>query len=185
MLRATEFAHHLLQRSLQPGDWAVDATVGNGHDTLFLAQLVSTTGRVFGFDVQATALKVAAQRVANYPQVTLFHAGHEELATRMPTQATGRVNGIMFNLGYLPGAPKETITHSETTLLALRQAVPLLQIGGLLTLILYPGHVGGDAEAAVVRTFAEALPPNIAVSQYRRLNSRSPAPELLILERQS
>jgi predicted methyltransferase len=185
MLRATEFAHHLLQQALQPGAWAVDATVGNGHDTLFLAQIVGPTGRVFGFDVQAAALAVAAQRVANCPQVSLFHAGHEEFQARLPDAANGRLAAIMFNLGYLPGAPKETITLSETTLSALQQAVPWLQIGGLLTVILYPGHSGGETEASVVRDFAASLPPAFAVSQYRRLNSRAPAPELLIVERQS
>jgi predicted methyltransferase len=185
MFRATEFAHHLLQLALQPGAWAVDATVGNGHDTLFLAQLVGPTGRVFGFDVQATALTVAAQRVAHCPQVALFHAGHEELQARLPEDATGRLAAVMFNLGYLPGAPKETITHAETTLVALQQAVPLLQIGGLLTVILYPGHPGGEIEASVGRNFLETLPASFAVSQYRRLNSRAPAPELLIVERQS
>ena len=37
--------HDLVRRVLRPGDVAVDATVGNGQDTLFLAECVGPTGR--------------------------------------------------------------------------------------------------------------------------------------------
>ena len=40
---------------LLPGDAAVDATMGNGGDLLFLAEQVGADGRVFGFDVQSEA----------------------------------------------------------------------------------------------------------------------------------
>ena len=38
------------------GDYVVDATIGNGYDTLFLAKLVKESGHVFGFDIQEQAL---------------------------------------------------------------------------------------------------------------------------------
>lgn len=38
---------------------AVDATCGNGHDTLELARMVGPSGRVVAFDIQAEALESA------------------------------------------------------------------------------------------------------------------------------
>jgi SAM-dependent methyltransferase len=182
MLRATEMAHLLLRQSLKPGDWVVDATVGNGHDTLWLAQIVGPTGRVFGFDVQAAALAAAAQRVHGLPQVTLFHAGHQRLADHLPADAEGKLAAVMFNLGFLPGADKTVITTAETTLAALNQALGSLARRGQITVVLYPGHPGGTSEAEAVLGWADGLPAAFPAARYARLNTVHPAPELLVIE---
>jgi predicted methyltransferase len=183
MLRATQLAHLLVRHRLRPGAWAVDATVGNGHDTLFLAQTVGPSGRVFGFDIQETALTAAAQRLDGLAHVTLFHSGHECLARRIPAEAVGRLAGVMFNLGYLPGAPKSIITRADTTIAGLTQALAALAVGGVVTLVLYPGHPGGIDEAAAVNSFAQRLPASHAVCRIERLNALQPAPDLLAIER--
>ena len=95
MLRATELAHLVLRQVLVPGAYVVDATVGNGHDTLLLAQHVGSSGQVFGFDVQQSALAAAALRLQGLPQVTLFHSGHERLAERLPPEAKDRLAAVM------------------------------------------------------------------------------------------
>ena len=51
-LSLTEQAHNIIRKHLKVGGIAIDATVGNGHDTLFLAKQVETQGLVFGFDIQ-------------------------------------------------------------------------------------------------------------------------------------
>jgi predicted methyltransferase len=183
MLRATEMAHLLMRQVLKPGDWVVDATVGNGHDTLLLAQLVGPSGRVFGFDVQAAALTEASRRVAGLPHVSLFHAGHEQLAAHLPAEAKGRLAAVMFNLGYLPGGNKAILTRRETTLAALDQVLDYLAVGGQITLVVYPGHTGGTDEAAAVRGWAELRPGAFTTAHYARLNARDPAPDLLLIER--
>lgn len=185
MLRATELAHLLLRQSVKPGDWVVDATVGNGHDTVFLSKLVEPSGRVFGFDVQEAALTATGKRVDGLPQTTLFHAGHERLAEHLPPDAQDRIAAVMFNLGYLPGAAKNITTNAETTLTGLKQALAYLHVGGLVTLVLYPGHPGGAEEATAVRSYAQDLPQAFAATQYARINSVHPAPELLVIERLS
>jgi 16S rRNA C1402 N4-methylase RsmH len=184
MIRATELAQQLLRPCLKPGGWAVDATAGNGHDTLFLAQQVGPGGRVFAFDVQAAAVVATQQMTAEHPHVSVIHAGHERMAQHLPTEAKGRLAAVMFNLGYLPGADKSMITQTETTLSALAQALDYLQPSGMLTIILYPGHSGGAEEAQAVRAHFDSLPASFTVSQFRRLHTRQPAPELLIVERQ-
>lgn len=144
--RATEFAHLLVSRHLRPGDRAVDATVGNGHDTLFLAETVGTGGRVDGFEIQPDAIRAARARLQEYPQVILHQAGHETMAERL---SPGR-SAVMFNLGYFPSGDKGIITRAETTLPALDAALALLVEGGLLTVVVYPGHPGGEEEARAV-----------------------------------
>ena len=184
-MRATELAHLLLRQSLRPGDQVVDATVGNGHDTLFLAKLVGPQGHVFGFDIQQAALAEAAKNVEGLSQVTLIHVGHEKLAERLPEDCTGQLAAVMFNLGYLPGASKDITTQTETTLIALEQAIANLKTHGLITLVLYPGHTEGAKEAQPVRSYAQQLGQDYAVTHYKRLNTQRPAPELLVIERLS
>lgn len=181
MMRATELAHVLMRQSLNSGDWTLDATVGNGHDTLLLAKSVGPSGRVFGFDVQAAAIAETAARVEGFSQVTLFQAGHENLSDYLPKD--GQLAGAMFNLGYLPGGAREIMTSADTTIAALDQVLARLKIGGLLTLVLYPGHSGGDIETTTVRAFAKNLGGEFTVAQFMRFNSDRPAPELLAIER--
>lgn len=185
MIRATEIAHFVMRQSVRPGDMVVDATVGNGHDTLFLAECVGPLGRVFGFDVQETALRETGRLLANLSQVELVLAGHEEMAETLGAAgiAKDRVAGIMFNLGYLPGASKTIMTHAETTLKALEQGLSYLQVQGVVTLVCYPGHSGGTEETASVLSFAERLSSDFSVSRYHRVNTIQAAPELLVIQR--
>ena len=182
-MRATELAHLVLQHAVKPGAWAVDATVGNGYDTRFLAHCVGPAGRVFGFDVQEAALVAAAERVHGLSQVTLIHSGHERLLECIPADAKGRLAAVMFNLGYLPGGDHSIVTRAETTLTSLGLALGYLDVGGLITLVLYPGHLGGADEAAAVKDFAQHLPADFAVTQHTRINALHRAPELLVIER--
>jgi predicted methyltransferase len=185
MILVTELAHLIVRQSIKTGEIAADATVGNGHDTLLLAELVGPNGHVFGFDVQEAALIMTADRLAGLSHVTLLHCGHEQLAERLPPFAKNRLAAVMFNLGYLPGGSREIATRTATTLAALEQAIGHLAIGGLITIIVYPGHSAGTDEAAAVRSRADALKAGsgFAVTRCGRINAALPAPELLVIER--
>ena len=61
--RVSETAHDLVARFVREGDHVVDATVGNGHDTRFLARLVGAPGRVDGFDIQAGAIETTGREL--------------------------------------------------------------------------------------------------------------------------
>ncbi len=148
-LRLTDLAHELVRLVLRPGDAAIDATAGNGHDTLFLAQAVGVTGHVFSFDIQAEAIVRTRQRLAEakIENVTLHQASH----ARMGESVTMPIRAVMFNLGYLPGGDKSVITSRDSTLVALESAKALLQKGGILTVLAYRGHPGGMDEAQAAR----------------------------------
>lgn len=182
-MRITERAHILVREAARPGDWVVDATVGNGHDTAFLADCVGPTGRVFGFDIQSAALEAAAERLRPLAQVRLLQAGHEQMAARLPPDAAGRITAVMFNLGYLPGSDKTIVTQPASTLAAIEQALGLLAVGGIITLVLYAGHPGGAEEAAAVRHFTEGLDHIVFETEYVPAAIGKPGPELLSIKR--
>ena len=57
------WAAELIEGALEPGARALDATLGNGRDALWLCELVGETGRVIGFDVQAEAVARSRARL--------------------------------------------------------------------------------------------------------------------------
>jgi predicted methyltransferase len=156
MIRLTELAHERWRAVLRPGDTAVDATVGNGHDTLALARLVGPTGRVVGFDIQPDALFAARQRLddADFLDARLFFDDHRKIAEFVP----GPVRVVCFNLGYLPGGDKTITTRKDSTIDALNRASKMLLPGGLLTVVGYRGHPGGAEETDAVRGYLKTLP---------------------------
>lgn len=177
----TAIAHDALCEVLHGDDRAIDATVGNGHDTLFLAGRVGPHGHVIGFDIQPAALAAARSRLSAAgldANATLLACGHERLGVEIPPDWVGTVAAVMFNLGYLPGGDKGLITRADTTLAALRQALPVLRIGGLISLMVYPGHPGADAEVRVVDDWLAQIG-----DQYRVTCHASPGPNLYLIER--
>lgn len=76
------FVHLLLNEIIKEGDRVVDATVGNGKDTLFLAKKVGPCGRVYGFDIQEKALsktKALLKKNNLIERTEILHCGHEQL----------------------------------------------------------------------------------------------------------
>lgn len=154
-MRLVEEVHQEIGRLVNSGDFAIDATLGNGHDTLLLAKCGA---RVIGFDIQDLAIENTRQRLLEegglaLDKVTLYKEGHERMLERVPKEWIGNVCIVMFNLGYLPGGDKRITTRPETTHQALESAYSLLTEGGYLSLVLYPDHEGGNDEASVVKTW--------------------------------
>ncbi|QEL16959.1 tRNA (mnm(5)s(2)U34)-methyltransferase [Limnoglobus roseus] len=154
----TLLAHQIVCEYLRPGEIAIDATVGNGHDAKFLAELVGPTGRVYGFDVQPAAIARAEEMLAGCPTVSLFLADHAEMAGRLPADLWERVGAVMFNLGYLPRGDRTISTSTASTVRACDDALSLLRPGGVLTVMAYRGHPGGREETEAVRACFRRLP---------------------------
>lgn len=180
---AVPLSHLFLRERVRPGDRAIDATCGNGNDTCLLAELVGPTGKVWAFDTQETAIMAtdAALRTAGCRErVELVRDGHERLAEYV----TEQVSAVVFNLGYLPGGDKGLVTRPESTGAALEQAASLLGPEGLLLIVVYTGHPGGDEEWGAIRTWAEALAPReFNVWQARQMNRSGAAPFLVVIEK--
>ncbi|MEM7611886.1 MAG: class I SAM-dependent methyltransferase [Pseudomonadota bacterium] len=174
-MRLTAQAHTHVSQHLRPGDLAVDATAGNGHDTLFLARMVGDTGTVIAMDVQTAALKATRQRLNEHGLqhcVELINACHSTLADHLPTDRP--VNAAMFNLGYLPGSDKQATTHSSTTIAAVRVCLERLADNGVLSVMAYRGHAGGQREADDIAQLLGALPSSEFLREQHRAAGSGP-----------
>ena len=177
-------AAQYMAQVLRPGDLAIDATMGNGHDTERLAQLVGPDGHVIAFDIQEQAVENTRQRleVARLmDRVTLIRDSHANMAAYV--DRSPRL--IAFNLGFLPGGDKQVTTLLPSTLAAVRIAMDLLLPGGMLLVCCYPGHAEGQRELDALREAFAAVPPQaFNILEHRFVNAGSGAPVCFAAEKQ-
>ncbi|MGX7205636.1 class I SAM-dependent methyltransferase [Enterococcus pingfangensis] len=185
LLTALRFSHQLLEEVVTAGDHVIDATMGNGNDTLFLAKLVGATGHVSAFDIQEQAVQNTREKLADYrDRTTLYLAGHETIAEKI--SAKQPIRAAIFNLGYLPKGDKQIITLPETTKQAMQAILERLTIGGRMILVIYYGHAGGEAEKNDVLHFCQDLPQEtFSVLNYQFINQKNNPPILLCVEKKS
>ncbi|HEY5234577.1 MAG TPA: class I SAM-dependent methyltransferase [Rhabdochlamydiaceae bacterium] len=141
-------AHLYWRNLLKPGDQVIDATCGNGKDSLRLAELVPQ-GHVYAIDIQEIALQKAKELIP-HSNISYLHQSH----TQLPT---GEFKLIVYNLGYLPGGNKDLTTLTSTTLESLEKAAQLIVIGGGLSITCYPGHPEGALEEVAIRGWVQGL----------------------------
>ena len=181
---ARYLAADVLSRAVASGDTVVDATMGNGHDTLFLCELVGQGGRVYAFDVQPQAVENTKKRLEEAgvsDRAALFCLGHEHMAEKVQ----GPVSAAVFNLGWLPGGDHSVTTHWETTQKAVESALELLCPLGVLVICAYPGHAEGDREREALTALLSSLPPQrFNVLWHKFLNAGPGAPECFVIQKQ-
>ena len=178
MKKPLEMAHDFLAQVITKDDVVVDATMGNGHDTLFLAKLAK---QVYAFDIQEQALEKTSQRLqeTGLTNVELLLQGHETV-----DQFVKEVKAAIFNLGYLPSADKSIITQPQTTLDALNKLCHMLVKGGRIAIMIYYGHEGGDIERDAVLDYVSQLPQEeYTATIYRTLNQINNPPFLVMIEK--
>ena len=172
---------------LLPGDTAVDATAGNGHDALFLAKAILTpsSGHLHVFDVQDIALQETKKRILNHipeceHRVNYHHASHVQFPAEF---GSSNIKLFVYNLGYLPSANKSMTTETTSTLLSVQHASLLLSPGGLISITCYPGHPEGALEETALVEWASTLnKEEWSVCHHRWIN-RTRAPSLLLLQK--
>lgn len=156
---AVELSHEYIERVVCLGDTVVDATAGNGNDTLFLANLVGENGKVFAFDIQDTAIKNTKKRLSDAgvsERCTLITDGHQN----MKKYVEYPVKAIMFNFGYLPGGDHRIFTVAETSIEAIRAAMELISDDGIITLAIYYGGDSGFEEHDALLEFLKTISNN-------------------------
>lgn len=178
MLRPLQMAHAFLSEVITKEDIVVDATMGNGYDTLFLAQLAK---KVYAFDIQEQAIEQTTKRLAEakLDNVELLLTGHENVG-----QYIKSAKAAIFNLGYLPSADKTVITQPHTTIQALEKLCQRLVTGGRIAIMIYYGHTGGDVERDAVLDFVSQLPQQeFTVALYKTINQINQPPFLVMIEK--
>lgn len=181
---AAKVGHHFLSEVLHNGDSAVDGTMGNGHDTLRLTELVGPQGKVYAFDIQKqalqnTRLKLAQQGIEAH-QVKLIWDGHQNIKKYI----NHPIKGAIFNLGYLPGGDHQVITQTGTTRSAILDTLDLMTVGGRMVIVVYPGHPGGLEEKTAVEEITSQLDSRTYnVLKINLLNKPPSAPGVILIEK--
>lgn len=177
MKKILEYAHELLQSYVTKEDITVDMTAGNGHDTLFLAQI---SKYVYAFDIQEEAIKNTNKLLQehNITNVKLIHDSHI-FVNKYVNESIG---GAVFNLGYLPGSNKKITTNATTTIQAIQNILPLLKARRICVIVVYPGHSEGKIESILVEEFASKLnQQEYQVLKYQFINLRNNPPYIIAI----
>ncbi|NLN65163.1 MAG: methyltransferase domain-containing protein [Clostridiaceae bacterium] len=174
--QALKQSHEYARRIVQPGDTVVDATMGNGHDTAFLASLTGREGKVYAFDIQKEAIENTKKRLLNEglsETCILIQDGHEKLGQYVHEP----VKLVLFNLGYRPGGDHTLCTLGETTLQAVQAAFAKLTVCGMIILVIYHGGDSGFEERDYLLERLPQFDPQFAavmVTQFVNLPNHPP-----------
>ncbi len=183
MVDLIELHKHFILQHLGEGETAVDFTMGNGNDTLFLSKTVGDSGKVYAFDIQEEALNSTRTRLSeagapeNYELICASHHRVREFVHE-PIKAG------MFNLGYLPRSGKKGVTTMrETTMPAVEAAIDMLLPDGVLIIAVYPGHEEGSLEGDMLREYFKTTSRfQICPSEFHILNSPT-SPYFFLVEK--
>jgi 16S rRNA C1402 N4-methylase RsmH len=168
---------------IKPGDIAVDATAGNGNDTLALSNLVGAHGKVYAFDIQENAIEKTRKLLAESSSfcAVLICDSHENMSAHI--REKGEVSAVVFNLGYLPSGDKSIHTMPESSILAIKEALKILKKGGIVSIVMYPGTEQGRIEKDAVLHYVKSLPPeSYHVCRCDSPNQTSEPPEIVWIE---
>lgn len=180
------YAHRLLQEIIEPGELVIDATCGNGNDTLALSEMTGKDGKVYAFDIQEQAIvqtkkKLESNQVAN---VELILDGHENVGRYLTDKHKEKVAGAIFNLGYLPRSDKKVITKPTTTIRAIDTIASYLKPAGRIICVVYHGHPGGAEEKQALLNYATTLNQHdFRVLHYGFMNQVNHPPFIIAIEK--
>ncbi len=141
MFRITTFVQKIICEHLKNNSIAIDATCGNGNDTLFLTSLIDR-GKIYAFDIQEIAIERTKNKI-KADNVTLILDSHENI--KKYVRATDL---IIYNLGYLPNHDKKITTNYQSTLKSIAAGLDILKIGGLILVVVYTGHQEGKLKVS-------------------------------------
>ena len=150
-----DLSHEIIKPYITKDDIMIDATMGNGFDTLFLSKI---SKYVYAFDIQDQALLETKKRLddAHISNVKLIKDSHEHMFNYV-----SEFKGIIFNLGYLPKGDKNITTKTETTLKTLDLIIDHLKVGSFILYVIYPGHEEGFNESKALYEKIKNLDPII------------------------
>lgn len=183
------FARTLMSKALTDGDIAIDATLGNCHDTVFMAELVGEAGIVYGFDIQEAAILSSQSRLKEnnlINRVVLFQRGHEYISELVPSHHKSKIKAAIFNLGYLPGGNKSVVTKPDTTISAISQLLNIMAPEGIIILVVYHGYPEGAVERDELLHYLEGLDQSAAhVLKYQFINQANNPPFIVAVEKRA
>lgn len=179
-----QLAHCLLKDRLKEAKIIIDATAGNGNDTLFLAQNALKEAKLYAFDIQKQAIlntkELLIKNNLTLTNIELIHDSHE----KFDEYISSKIDIAIFNLGYLPGGNHEFTTKNDITLKTIDKMLNKLNINGHIAIVMYPGHEEGLKEYQAIKLFVKDLPKKaFTVGWYKMINHNLNAPALCWIEK--
>ena len=182
MINLLEVEKNFLIPHIKKGGVAVDFTMGNGHDTLWLSGAVGENGKVYAFDIQPQALTSSRKLLEESgaaPNYTLILDSHSNVMDYVHE----KICLGMFNLGFLPGGDKSITTKRDTTMIAIRAAIDLRDADGALLIAVYPGHEEGTIEGNLIEEELSKLNrKELCACKFKIINSPT-SPFFFLIER--
>ena len=181
-----DLTHSFWKRLLKEGDAVIDATCGNGKDSLVLANFLKDKNdtQLFCLDLQKKAIENTTQLLAKetpdfFPSIQFILGSHEHL----PNTPGKKLKLVVYNLGYLPGSDKSITTETASTLKSITQALDLICPGGVISINCYPGHPEGKKEQEALILFLSSLDPRFWSFTSTIWNNRNASPSLLLIQK--
>ncbi|MCH1429841.1 MAG: rRNA methyltransferase [Chlamydiales bacterium] len=182
-LSQTLLAHQIWKGLLVEGDSVVDATCGQGHDSVFIASLIQNWqgSRLHCIDLQQEAIMLSKQNIASQcgsdilSKLSFQHSCHSSFEIDFNPRL------VIYNLGYLPGGDKSITTLKETTLISIKKALELIPSQGVLSVMCYNGHPEGREEQEILEELFKGLAPNeFSCERLDKINAKA-CPILFII----
>ncbi|MDT8716381.1 class I SAM-dependent methyltransferase [Clostridium sp. 19966] len=168
-------SHYIIKNFCTNFETAIDATLGNGHDSDFLSTLFKKT---YAFDIQEICINNYKNKFNN--NVELILDSHANILAYVKEP----IDCAVFNLGFLPGGNKNITTNYSSTVKGVKTALELLNRNGIITVAIYSGHHEGIIERQALINFLETLPKNLyGVMLHSVLNRYNSPPELIVIEK--
>lgn len=175
----TYWCHEMIRSQAKRGGYYIDATMGNGNDTLFLCEMAGESGRVLAFDIQEEALSATKELLASRGyegRATLVKRGHEHMDEYADEESA---DVICFNFGYLPGGDHQVSTKLSTSIAAIEKGLRILKSGGMMSLCVYSGGDTGFEEKDGILAYLRELPAKeytVIVNEYYNRKNCPPMP---------
>ena len=181
LMQGVEFSHWVISNHVDKYNVIVDATCGNGYDTVFLSKKLNKNGKMYAFDIQKSAIEKTKSKFQDKNvNIEFINDGHEKLDKYIKEN----IDCIIYNLGYLPGSSKNIITKKETTIKSLELAVDMLANNGLIVIVIYSEHQGGEQEKDAVLDFTSKLNyKKYNVLHYNFINQKMNPPEVVVINK--
>lgn len=170
-----ELVHLALKKHLNNESIVVDATCGNGKDSLYILRNFSPQ-KLYCFDIQNQAIKNTTTLLQEHNINTADIHFINDCHSKIDLYVKESPNIILYNLGYLPGSDKRITTEKNTTLESLRKAFQMIKPNGLISITCYPGHEEGKEEQIAIFSVIQWLDPALwSVYTYNALYDKTPS----------
>ena len=183
-----EYAKNYWKNFLDKTDIAIDATLGNGFDALYLAKILiarKEPGKLICFDIQKKAIDSAKLllrenlKKEHFKNINILHKSHEDLTKYIKE----KINLIVYNLGYLPKSDKKITTNVKTTISSIESGFKILAKKAAISIISYSGHFAGEKEEIALIEYLKKIDRNEYSVLHLRWLNKEKAPTLFWIEK--